>query len=188
MELQDVVQWCDTRGMQDWILLLDHLVVLLRNAIMVQDNPIAITTIQDVIGQTLSMRGWHVASLAQATGVEMSRLIQLLNYEGAPPSREELAALSNAVVKHDGSGWTTEELDVLTRIQYGEAYYTQYTSLPMLVCRNWDLLCNSPIGIERLQLLRDGAAPTEMEVLRLALLLRLDEEFVYQLSQGAIAW
>lgn len=187
MDLQDVIQWCETRGMQDWILLLDHLVVLLRNAILIHESQIIITTIQDVINQTLSMRNWHVASLAQETGVELPRLRNLLDYEGAPPSREELAALSSTVLKHDGSGWTTEELDVLTRVQYGELYYLQYTSLPLLVCRNWDLLCNSPIGIERLLNLRDGAAPTEMEILRIALWLRLDEEFVRQVAEGAIA-
>lgn len=186
MDLKHIIQWCETRGMQDWILLMDHLAMLLRNAILAQEIPVTITTIQDVIEQTLLIRDWHATTLAEAAGVGLPRLIDLLDSAGAPPSREEMAALSTIALKHDGSQWTTEELDVLTRAQYGDLYYRQYTSLPLLVCRNWDLLCNSPIGIERLRKLRDGAAPTEPEIFRIALSLRLDEEFVRQLAKGAI--
>lgn len=187
MELRDVIEWCDKAGLQEWVMLLDHLVVLLRNAIILQEYPTPITSIQDVITQTLTMRQWHIASLAQATHINLDRLLQLLSYEGSPPSRDEIATLSSVAVKPDGSEWTTEELDVLARIQYGELYYRQYTSLPLLILRNWDLLCSSPIPIERLQVLRDGGFPSETEVLRLALWLRLDEEFVRRLAEGAIA-
>ncbi len=184
--LQDAIQWCQQEAsIQDLVLLLDEIVVLLRNAILAQDTPIQ--TVQDMIEQSLLVRGWNLANLAQISGVDLPRLRQILDHEGLPPSSEELAAIAPTCYKPDGAAWTPEELEVLAKVQYGAQYYAQYTSLSMLILRNWDLLCRTPMPIERLQALRDGADPTETDILRLVLHLRLDEAFVRNLASGAIA-
>lgn len=183
--LQDAIHWCQQEAsIQDLVLLLDEIVVLLRNAILAQDIPIQ--TVQDMIEQSLLVRGWNLANLAQISGVELPRLRQILDHEGLPPSSEELAAIAPTCFRPDGNPWDAAELEVLAKVQYGAQYYAQYTSLSMLILRNWDLLCRTPMPIKRLQALRDGAYPTEEDILRLVLHLRLEEAFVRNLANGAI--
>jgi CopG-like RHH_1 or ribbon-helix-helix domain, RHH_5 len=61
-----------------------------------------------------------------------------------------------------------------------------YKSFSDLLTRNWDALAAyDRISGDRLEKLKAGEHPTDLEVARIALALRLDEQYIEQLTGGS---